>query len=178
MPEVIYYVAMSLDGYIATPDGGVDWLAPFQSGEEDYGYGAFYASVGALLMGSRTYEQILSFGSWPYEGKPCWVFSGRPLDSVQAGVTLTSKKPRDVLADLEQGGTERVWLVGGAALAASFRSLGLISEVLVSVIPTILGAGIALFKPGGPKEERLALVESKQFDSGLIQLRYRKSNAA
>jgi len=173
MPEVVYYVAMSLDGYIATPDGGVDWLAPFQSGEEDYGYAAFFASVDALLMGSHTYEQILTFGSWPYERKPCWVFSRRPLDSTQA--EITNKKPKDVLTDLDKRGHARAWLVGGAALATSFRSLGLINEYLVSVIPTILGAGIPLLKPGDPIE-RLSLIESKQFKSGLMQLRYRKSN--
>ncbi len=66
MTEVVYYVAMSLDGCIATADGGVEWLAPFESGGEDRGYVDFYSSIDSLLMGSRTYEQILSFGDWPY----------------------------------------------------------------------------------------------------------------
>ena len=96
MPEVIYYVATSLDSYIATPDGGVDWLAPFQSGEEDYGYAASYASVDALLIGSQTCAQFLSFGSWPYKGKPCWLFSRRVLDAAYAEVILTDREPEGV----------------------------------------------------------------------------------
>jgi dihydrofolate reductase len=67
--EIIYYVAASLDGYIAMPDGGVDWLSPYNTANEDYGYSAFYGSVDALIEGSRTYEQVLGFGEWPHPGK-------------------------------------------------------------------------------------------------------------
>jgi dihydrofolate reductase len=175
MPEVVYYVAMSLDGYIATPDGGVDWLPTFNASDGDYGYSKFYASIDALLMGSRTYEQSLTFGGWPYEGMPCWVFSHRPLDAAQAEVTITNSTPKEVIAELNERDLHRAWLVGGAALATSFRSAGLISEYVVSVIPTILGDGIPLFDTGGPSE-KLALAESKQFSGGLVQLRYVKSN--
>jgi hypothetical protein len=70
MPEIVYYVAASLDGYIATTEGKVDWLSAFEGTEEDYGYAEFYSTVDALLLGSRTYEQILAFGEWPYSGKP------------------------------------------------------------------------------------------------------------
>ena len=68
MPEVVYYVATSLDGYIATPEGSVDWLSTFEGTEEDYGYAEFYSTVDALLLGSRTYEQNLAFGEWAYCG--------------------------------------------------------------------------------------------------------------
>ena len=73
--EIIYYVAASLDGLIATPDGGIDWLKPFEGGAEDYGYGEFYASIEAVLLGRATYETALRFPEWPYPGKPYWVFS-------------------------------------------------------------------------------------------------------
>ena len=75
--EVVYYVACSVDGLIATPDGGLDWLTPFESSSEDYGYAAFYDSIDSVLVGSRTFEQSLTFGGWPYPGKPAWVFSAR-----------------------------------------------------------------------------------------------------
>ena len=146
MPDLVYYVAMSLDGYIATSDGGVEWLTSSGAGEDDYGYSEFYATSDALLMGSRTYEQILTFGDWPYEGKPCWVFSHRPLDVPHCEVTLTHAEPDEVLAELSERDHHRVWLVGGAALAASFRSAGLITEYVVSVIPTILGDGIPVVR--------------------------------
>ena len=89
MPNIIYYVAASLDGFIATPDGGVDWLMPFQQSGEDYGWMDFVASVDAVLAGSRTYEQSLTFGGSPGMGKPCWVFSNRPLDPASPEVTIT-----------------------------------------------------------------------------------------
>jgi len=75
MVEIVYYAAASLDGFIATPDGGVDWLPPIEAGGEDYGYGDFYPSVDAILMGSATYENILRHAAWPYPDKRCWVFS-------------------------------------------------------------------------------------------------------
>jgi dihydrofolate reductase len=174
MTEVIYYVAMSLDGYIATPDGGVDWLSPFEEEDEAYGYPEFYASIDVLLMGRRTYKQILTFGAWPYKGKPCWVFSRRPLEAATAEVTVTSSEPKEVLSDLHELGLHRAWLVGGAAVATTFRSMRLIDEYVVSVIPTILGRGIPLLNPGEPSE-KLSLVESKEFEIGLVQLRYRKN---
>jgi dihydrofolate reductase len=171
--EVIYYVAMSLDGYIAAADGGVEWLEPYT---EDHGYQAFYDSIDALLMGSRTYEQVLTFGAWPYPGVPCWVFSQRPLSASRDDVFVTDKTPEDVLAELEAQDMRRVWLVGGAGLASSFRDAGLITEYVISVIPNILGDGIPLFSAAGPMET-LRLVESVPFEDGIVQLRYRADRA-
>jgi dihydrofolate reductase len=185
MPEIIYYVAASLDGFIATPDGGVAWLAPFEGTGEDYGYAAFYASIDALLLGSRTYEQVLTFGEWPYAGKPCWVCSQRALGPARPGVIVTAQAPRQIAAGLEARGIRRAWLVGGGRLAGAFRAEGLITETIVSVIPVILGAGIPLF--GAPAldlsassltskvstvGEGLQLVEHKAYPNGVVQLRY------
>ena len=83
-PTIIVYIAASLDGFIATPDGGVDWLAPYQA---DYGYDAFIASVHTLVMGGATYDQMRGFGDWPHGGKRILVVTSRPLgDNVPAGV--------------------------------------------------------------------------------------------
>ena len=171
MPEIIYYVAASLDGFIATPDGGTAWLAPFEAAGEDYGYAAFYASIDALLLGSRTYEQALTFDPWPYPGKPCWVFSGRPLPAAQPGVIVTAQTPRQVATELAERGVRRVWLIGGGHCAAAFQAEGLISEYIVSIIPVILGAGIPLFGVAG-LQEKLRLVEYKVYPNGVIQLKY------
>ena len=70
LPEIVYYVATSIDGYIASPDGSVEWLSPYEGKGEDYGYTEFYDSVDGVLLGSRTYEKALSFGAWPYSDKP------------------------------------------------------------------------------------------------------------
>jgi dihydrofolate reductase len=159
--EILYYVAASLDGFIATPDGGIEWLRPFEGSGEDYGYGEFYASVEAVLLGRSTYEQCLQFPEWPYAGKPYWVFS-----------KANRNTPSGVVAEMRARGIRRAWLVGGGKLAAAFRAEGLISEHIVSVIPVLLGAGVRLFDGPGPFEE-LRLVGSRAYDSGIVQLRYR-----
>jgi len=171
MTEIIYYVAASLDGFIATSGGGVEWLSPFESPGEDYGYSEFYASVDSLLMGSRTYEQILGFGQWPYPDKPSWVFSRRLNLAARPNVTITPGKPDEMVSELKARNLKRTWLVGGGELASSFRYRGLIAEYLVSLIPIILGAGVPLFAQPGPREN-LMLADSKSFPGGLAQLRY------
>ena len=164
--EIVYYVAASLDGFIARPDGGIEWLRPFEGSGEDYGYGAFYASVEAVLLGRRTYEQCLQFPEWPYAAKPYWVFS-----------KSNQNTPSGVAAEMRARGIGRAWLVGGGKLAAAFRAERLISEHIVSVIPVILGAGIPLFDGAGAFEE-LELVSSRAYDSGIVQLRYKGQEKA
>jgi len=169
--EIIYYVVASLDGFIATPDGGVEWLSPFEGTGEDYGYAEFYASVDVLLMGSRTYEQALTFGRWPYEGKPSLVLSKRRLRPGRADVTVSADPPARVASHLQSLDYRRCWLVGGAALAGSMRAAGLISQYVVSLVPVVLGDGIPLFGQQGPRE-RLTLASSRAFANGLVQVTY------
>lgn len=175
MTAIIYYVAMSLDGYIATSNGGVDWLSQFEIAGQDYGYADFYGSVDALLMGRHTYEQVLEFGEWPYPGKPCWVLSRQAIAVQPPEVTLTSQSPSKMMATLQTHGVERVWLVGGGQLAASFRAAGLISEYILTVMPIILGAGIPLFATSGI-QETLKRVECQPFPDGAVALRYIPAN--
>lgn len=177
MTQLIYYVAVSLDGFIAPLDGSLDWLAPYNSGDEDYGYGEFYRSVDALVEGSKTYEQALTFGEWPHPGKPCWVFTDRNLISKQPEVHFTSVTPTELISYISTLGRKRVWLVGGSQLASSFRAAGLITEYVLSIIPVILGAGRPLFAGNGPVEN-LRLVESKPYPSGLVQVKYVQAGSA
>jgi dihydrofolate reductase len=172
--EVIYSVAVSLDGYIASADGGVDWLAPFTKSIDPSEYTAFLDSIDAIPVGSRTYEPALgisgdSFGS---TGKPCWVFSKRDLPASGPSVTITSASPEEVVGELSNRGIARAWLMGGTRLASSFRAANLISEYSLGVIPVILGAGIPLFESPGPPA-RLKLIESKAYPIGKVSLRYR-----
>jgi dihydrofolate reductase len=188
MPEIVYYVAASLDGYIATPDGGIAWLEPFEGTGEDYGYSAFYASVDTLLLGSRTYEQVLTFESWPYPGKPCWVFSRRSLAPARPEVRVTAQRPREVAAELDALGSHKAWLVGGGLLAGAFEAEGLITEYMVAIIPVLLGAGIPLFcAPAAeleglssalstlPSVQALRLVAHSVYQNGVVQLHYSRS---
>lgn len=175
MTKVIYYVAVSLDGFVAPPDGSVDWLAPYNAEDEDYGFGEFYKSVDALIEGSKTYEQALTFGDWPHPGKPCWVVTSRTFESRQPEVHFTSACPVELVKQISGHGHERVWLVGGSRLAASFRAAGLIAEYVLSIIPVFLGAGRPLFAGSAPMEN-LRLVESKPYPSGLVQLTYLRAS--
>ena len=175
MIEIVYYAAASLDGYIATPDGGIDWLPPIEAEGEDYGYGDFYASADALLMGSATYEKILRHAAWPYPGKPCWVFTKqrRYAKGGDANVTFTGAAPDYIAEELAGQGVKRAWLVGGGKLAASFRERGLITRYGLCLAPTILGGGIPLLAPRGTPEQ-LTLTGCQTYPDGAVMLWYRK----
>jgi len=175
MLEVIYYVASSLDGYIATADGGVDWLSRFHVSDEDHSAGKVHASIDALLLGSHTYEFALKLGQWPSPDKPSWVFTKRNLRVLHPSITLTSDSPSEVLDDLTRRGYRKAWLMGGGKLAASFHASGLISQYIISVFPVLLGSGIPLLAPHSCAQDTLCLVTAKPFKSGIVQLRYRPS---
>lgn len=172
MTEVVLYIASSLDGYIATPDGGVEWLSAVEVESEDYGYQAFFDTIDALIMGSRTYEQILGFGTWPYRDKPCWVMSRRALPQAVPTVHVTDEDMEDLLKRLQNQGLNRLWLVGGSALVDTFERAGCIDEYIISVVPQLLGDGVPLFTPGR-RPRALELVNSRSYPSGLVQLNYR-----
>ncbi len=163
------FIATSLDGYIARPDGGIDWLDRVQTDGEDYGFAAFYASVDALVMGRGTYDKALSFDAWPYAGKRVVVMTHRPA-APRDGVTFVAGTPHRVLEALD---ARHVYVDGGAVIR-QFLAAGLIAELTISVIPIVLGGGIRLFD-GGEGEHALVLGDAKTFPSGLVQLRYRVS---
>jgi len=175
LPEVVYYVAASLDAYIATPDGGVDWLTRFHTAGEDHGAGELQSSVDALLLGSHTYEFALQLGHWPSPDKPSWVFTHRNLRVLHPSITLTSQTPAEVIELLSTRGARRAWLMGGGQLAASFRSAGLISRLIISIFPVILGSGIPLFAPTASSEDAWRLIEAKSFPSGTVRLSYERA---
>ena len=150
-----YYTATSLDGFIADADNSLDWLfTRKRAGDGPLNYGDFIAEVGAMAMGSTTYEWILDheFGDkdpaewkWPYE-IPCWVFTHRRLPVVpDAGIEFTSAEIATVHKKMaEAAGGRNVWIVGGGDLAGQFADAGLLDEVIVSIAPVTLGAGAPL----------------------------------
>lgn len=170
--EIIYSVASSLDGYIATVDGGVDWLSRFHSSADDGDAGDLEASVDALLLGSHTYEFAVKLGHWPSPDKPSWVFTKRDLKILHPSITLTSQRPREIAELLTTRGMRRAWLMGGGKLAASFHSEGLISRYMISVFPILLGSGVPLFAAHALAPEALRLVSAKPSKSGIVELTY------
>jgi dihydrofolate reductase len=150
-----YYTATTLDGFIADPDNSLDWL--FTRAREEDGpmnYGEFIAEVGALAMGSTTYEWIFAHEfagkdpaewKWPYD-IPCWVFTHRELPVVpDARIEFTSADVATVHEEMvAAAGNRNVWIVGGGDLAGQFGDAGLLDEVIVSIAPVTLGAGAPL----------------------------------
>lgn len=168
-PRIRLYVAASLDGYIATPDGGVTWLEPFKG---DYGYEAFFASIRTLVMGRATYDQVRELGAWPYEAKPTWVLTSRAMRGAPAGV---EPWPWGVPKLVEQlrGGTGDVWIVGGGKVVRGFLEADAIDDIELFVMPRLLGDGIRLFEPTDAFAA-LDLAATQAWDDGVVRLRYER----
>lgn len=170
--QVVYYVASSIDGFLAPVDGSLDWLAPFSASGEDHGYAAFYAGIDALVVGARTYEQMLGFGEWPHQDRPVTVMSSRSLPLAGSTASVSALDPADIVEQHRQAGHRRLWLVGGGTLASSFEQAGLIDEYVISYVPVILGSGIGLFGARGSSRS-VELVDQADVGDGIVQCRYR-----
>ncbi len=168
-PRCSAFLAASLDGFVARPDGGLDWLARFEASGEDHGFAEFLGSVDALVVGRGTYDAVLGFPAWPYAGKRVVVLTHRP-PAPRHGETFAFGAPEEIVASLGAAGARRLYVDGGATVS-SFLRAGLLDDLTVSVIPVVLGEGIRLFQPPLP-ERALALGEARAFPSGLVRLRY------
>ncbi|MBN4054240.1 dihydrofolate reductase [Nitrospira defluvii] len=149
-PIVSVFIATSLDGFIARENGDLDWLDAANktvSEGEDCGYVAFMDSVDVLVMGRNTYEQVLSFGDWPYQNKPVIVLSSKPLEisaSIRDTVSYSSESPKDLCLRLSQEGVKRIYIDGGITIQG-FLSAGLVNDITITLIPVVLGSGKPLF---------------------------------
>ncbi|OWW20458.1 dihydrofolate reductase family protein [Noviherbaspirillum denitrificans] len=175
-----YYTATSLDGFIATEDDSLDWLFPLGD-VNDTSYPAFIAEVGALAMGSSTYEWMLRHADkvaaetgspWPYK-QPVWIFSSRELPVIKGADTrFVRGDVRPVHAEMrEAAGAKNIWIVGGGDLAGQFFDAGLLDELIVQVGSVTLGKGKPLF-PRRVTHPPFRLVSVRQVGTGFAELRY------
>ena len=169
MRKLVLYIATSLDGYIARSSGEFDWLFS----DQDYGYTEFFAGVDTVLMGRKTYDQALGFGEYPYKGTRGVVFSRTPR-APDANVTFVSGDLASFVSELKRGSGKDIWLVGGGQIVAECVRHDLIDDFRLFVHPLILGEGIPLFAPGLP-ERPLQFVRSQSFDSGLVEVSYKRA---
>ena len=171
MRNIILYVAASEDGFIADVNGSVDWLPQPKSDEEleKCGYNQLMADIDTILMGRKSFEQILGFGDWPWLQKQTYVFSARDLNIALPCVHLTHDSPRQFMQNHPSG--RDIWLLGGAALVSSFAKEHLIAEIILTVIPQILGQGIAL----GVSLDDFHLKAEKPLMEGMVQRIYLKN---
>jgi dihydrofolate reductase len=169
----VAYLAMSLDGYIADRDGGVDWLNAIPNPEgSDYGFADFMTSIDALLMGASTFRTVLSFGTWPYE-KPVFVAS-RSMDRIPQGyeerISLVSGDIRDILGALRDAGLLRIYVDGGQLVRDCLQA-GLLDEIVLCHIPVLLGGGLPLF----PEQDEVIHLDHQKTEVhgvGLVKSHY------
>ena len=165
MTKIIVYIASSLDGYIARENGDIDWLPkPSESG-----YNAFYKSVDTVIMGKTTYDQVLTFGEYPYKDKKSFVFTSKN-QSRDENAEFVSDIEKFVKDGFPNAG-ENIWLVGGSQIISSFLKQGVVDEIIISVIPILLGKGIPLFK-NIENETKLEFLKTEKYVQ-LVDLHYK-----
>jgi dihydrofolate reductase len=164
------FVGTSVDGYLARPDGALDFLPP--NGGEPHGYDEFMASVDALIIGRNTYEVVRGFEAWPYGEKPVFVLSRRALSPppARAVVERMSGTSAEIVAALTRRGFRHAYVDGGLTIQ-SFLQAGLIQRLTITRVPVIIGAGVPLFGPT-TRDLRLAHIETRQYASGLVKSEY------
>ncbi len=166
------FIATSLDGFIARPDGAIDWLPAPEPGGEDYGYHAFMDSVDAIVMGRNTYELVLTFGGWHYP-KPVVVLSTRGVTiapELESKVLQASGSAADVLMFCKSRGWNSLYIDGGVTIQR-FLAAGLMDRLIVTRVPVLIGSGLPLFA-AVPADVKLTHVRTRAYDSGLVQSEY------
>jgi len=161
------FIGLSLDGYIARPDGSLDWLLPFEAPE--HGYQSFIDSVDAVVVGRATYETVLGFEVWPYSGKRVVVLTRRPRPPLH-GETFVEGTPAAVAALLEGEGIRHAYVDGGNVVS-EFVAAELVDDLTLTFVPVVLGQGIRLFQ-GVIPERAFRLVSARTYPSGLVQVKY------
>ena len=164
--ELKLYIAASLDGYIAGPDGEIDWLET--GGDVDYGYNEFYASIDTTLMGNNTYRLIETLSDFPYQEKTNYVFTRATPPPVTPHARFVTGDTGAFVRSLKEGPGKDIWLVGGGQLNTAMLNEGLIDEIILTVFPLVLGEGIPLFAPGAARSQ-FKTVACEVYETGLVQ---------
>ncbi|MBV5312832.1 MAG: dihydrofolate reductase [Prolixibacteraceae bacterium] len=169
--KIILYIAMSLDGFIAKHDDDISFLAQVEQEGEDYGYSAFTQTVDTVILGRKTYDKVLSMGlKEPYGDRQVFVLTRNPHHKIDK-ITFYSGSLSDLVSSLKSETGKHIFCDGGAETVHQFLQNDLFDELIISIIPILLGDGIRLFGQCFP-EQKLRLVESKSFEKGLVQLHY------
>jgi dihydrofolate reductase len=166
------FIATSLDGFIARPDGSLDWLPA--DGGEPHGYDEFMATVDALVIGRKTPETVLAFDLWPYENKRVIVLSSTMSEVPApkgANCELMHGNPPQIVARLEQQGVKHLYVDGGVTIRG-FLEAGLIQDLTITRVPVLLGSGRPLFGVL-PHDIRLDHIATQAYPSGLVKSEYR-----
>jgi dihydrofolate reductase len=169
MRKVVLGLGISLDGYIARPDGAVDFLFM----PKDYSMGPFFATIDTMVMGRKTYDVSLKMGGGGFGDSKTkgYVFSHSQPPGECGGVTFVNQSPKSFVEKLRMRPGKNIWLMGGGELARDFLKEDLVDELYIGIVPVLIGEGIPLFPSGFPQRE-FSLLENKTFSKGLIALKY------
>jgi dihydrofolate reductase len=170
--KVILYIATSLDGYIAKPNDDLSFLSIVEQAGQDYGYEEFVKSVDTVIVGRKTYEKVLSMGfEFPHADKDAYIITRTPRPNI-GSVKFYTGDLKLLVDKLKAESGKDIYCDGGSEIVNELLKFDLIDELIISVIPILLGNGISLFKEGRP-ELMLTLMSAKSYDKGLIQLHYK-----
>lgn len=174
MKKIKLYIAASLDQRIAEPDGGIEFLSTYPVDKEiNYGYDDLLASIDTVIMGGRTYREILCMDVlWPYKGLDTYVISHHTWED-DNDVRFITDNIVETIKGLTQKEGKDIWLVGGGEIISMLLGADMIDEMQIFYIPVILGKGIPLF-PEQPKESKWELLESKTYNNGVLEVKYQR----
>lgn len=169
--KVFIFIATSLDGYIAKADDDIGFLAQVEKPGEDYGYSKFIDSVDTIILGRKTYDKVLSMGSeLPYGKREIYVMTRTPRAD-EGNVHFYAGKVADLISSLRGVEGKHIYCDGGAEVIHQLLTNDLIDEMIISIIPVLLGDGISLFK-GGLQEKKITLQSATFYEKGLVQMHY------
>lgn len=170
------FVGVSMDGFIARPNGDLDWLMGEGGGDaSEYGYNEFIAGIDAIVMGRKTFEKALTFEQWYYGTKRVVVLSSRPLDlstaQARGGVVeQMAGSPTEIVSKLAASGAQHLYVDGGITIQQFLRA-GLIHRLIISRLPVLIGEGIPLFG-SVPRDIQLSHIATRTYPGGMVQSEY------
>lgn len=168
--KLILYIAMSIDGYIAKKDDNLDFLSSVEIPGEDYGHRDFLSSIDTVIWGRKTFEKVMSFGTGiPYQDKKVFVISRSRKG--KEGHAVFHNNAIQLVSSLKQQSGKNIYCDGGAEIVTELLNHSLFDQIIISIIPHLLGSGIRLFKQENI-EQQVQLKSSITYPSGLVQLWY------
>ncbi len=175
MRKLSLFIATSLDGYIAQPNDDLSFLKLVEKEGEDYGYAAFIETIDTLIIGRKTYDYVLKeIGASHYDNGKRDVYVITRTERPQVGRTLFyTGEIAELVKRLKSEKGKNIYCDGGAEIVNELLKSDLIDELIISIVPILLGNGTRLFKDGRP-EQTLEFVQVKTFETGLTQLHYKR----
>ncbi len=171
--KVVVFIAMSLDGYIAKPDGDISFLSLVEQTGEDYGYSEFLKTVDTVIIGRKTYDRIFEMGfDDPHPDKNVYIVS-RSAGAENGPSKYFKGSLKGLVAELKGNEGKNIYCDGGAEVVNALLTENLVDEFIISIIPVLLGDGIQLFKNQRP-ENQLKLIDIKHYNKGLVKLHYKR----